>query len=237
MEARTSRLAAAEHGMAEDNRRPPFGDREATLACLAFASASSDVLAFLFFHQVFTSAMTGNTALLGLALGQGQAGAAAHSGAALGGFVLGIAAGTVVEGEGKRPQALTLVLLLEALCLGLFAALWYGFVHPVGALVYALVVLAALGMGLQIVAARQVNLPGIPTVVVTTTLTSVIVNVIAAVRRRQAMPVDAWRQAAVFASYGAGAVAAGAAAAAHHGILVLLPVAAVLAALALRLRA
>ncbi len=220
-------------------QRRSFGRSEATLALLAFASASSDVLSFLFFDEVFTSAMTGNTALLGLALGQGrgQAPAATHA-AALAGFVLGIVAGTVVEGEGKRPQAVAQVLGLEALCLGLFAVLWYSFVRPItGGLLYPLITLAALGMGLQIVAARLVNLPGIPTVVVTTTLTSIIMHAISAVRRREALPFDAWRQAAVFCSYGAGAVLAGALVTHQPGILVLQPLAAVLVALALRFRA
>jgi uncharacterized membrane protein YoaK (UPF0700 family) len=215
-----------------------FGRREATLALLALASASSDVLSFLFFHQVFTSAMTGNTALLGIALGQGQAPAAWHAAVALAAFVLGVVAGAVVAGEGQRPQALTQLLGLEALCLGLFAALWYGVVGPIeGGLLYPLIALAALGMGLQIVAARQVNLPGIPTVVVTSTLASIIMHAVAALRRHETLPFDAWRQGAVFASYAAGALLAGAVAAHHAGILVLLPLGAVLVALALRLSA
>ncbi|CAG4910809.1 unnamed protein product [Acidocella sp. C78] len=50
-----------------------------TLAALAFVSGSADIFAFLKFHDVFTSAMTGNTALLGLALGQGHILAAQRS--------------------------------------------------------------------------------------------------------------------------------------------------------------
>jgi hypothetical protein len=42
------------------------------LALLGFASGSMDALAFFNLGQVFPSAMTGNTALLGLALGQGD---------------------------------------------------------------------------------------------------------------------------------------------------------------------
>ena len=41
------------------------------LALLGFASGSMDALAFFNLGEVFPSAMTGNTALLGLALGQG----------------------------------------------------------------------------------------------------------------------------------------------------------------------
>ena len=42
------------------------------LALLGFASGSMDALAFFNLGEVFPSAMTGNTALLGLALGQGH---------------------------------------------------------------------------------------------------------------------------------------------------------------------
>jgi uncharacterized membrane protein YoaK (UPF0700 family) len=53
---------------------PRFGRHDLTLALLAFASGTTDVLSFLALSGVFTSAMTGNTALLGLAAGQGQSG-------------------------------------------------------------------------------------------------------------------------------------------------------------------
>src|ERR1700757_4452207 len=45
---------------------------DAGLALLGFASGNMDALAFFNLGQVFPSAMTGNTALLGLALGQGD---------------------------------------------------------------------------------------------------------------------------------------------------------------------
>ncbi|OYW11995.1 MAG: DUF1275 family protein, partial [Acidiphilium sp. 37-67-22] len=68
-----------------------------TLAALAFVSGSADIFAFLKFHDVFTSAMTGNTALLGLALGQGHILAAQRSLAALFGFCCGSIAGTIAN--------------------------------------------------------------------------------------------------------------------------------------------
>lgn len=217
---------------------PTFGRKEALLALLAMASASSDVLSFLVFHQVFTSAMTGNTALLGSALGQGQAPAAAHAAVALGSFIGGVAIGTLAAGEGRQSRALALVLALEALCLTLFAALWYSLARPAdGGSAYPLILLSALAMGLQIVAARQVNLPGIPTVVVTSTLTSFVVNATLSARRGEALPVHAWRQAAIVLSYAAGALAAGAAAALRPGLFALLPLAAVLTALVLQVSA
>ena len=43
-----------------------------SLVFLSLASGCTDVLSFLKLGNVFTSAMTGNTALLAIALGQGQ---------------------------------------------------------------------------------------------------------------------------------------------------------------------
>jgi uncharacterized membrane protein YoaK (UPF0700 family) len=211
--------------------------RELTLALLAFGSATTDVLSFLALSEVFTSGMTGNTALLGLAVGQGRALAASRSLAALLGFMLGVAAGTLARGAGDHPRRLGTVLAVEALCLGLFAGLWHALDRPAGTgIVYALIFLSALGMGVQIIAARQVNLPGIPTIVFTSTLANIVMMVTDAALRRRALPVDTLRQSAVFVTYLAGAVLAGGLASRHLGILVLLPLGAVLGALALQLR-
>lgn len=210
---------------------------EFTLALLAFASATTDVLSFLALNDVFTSGMTGNTALLGMAVGQGHALAAARSLAALLGFVLGVVAGTLARGAGDRHRGIVVVLVVEALCLGFFAGLWHATGQPAGTgIVYALIFLSALGMGIQIIAARQVNLPGIPTIVFTSSLATIVVAATEAVVRRQALPVDALRQSRVFAIYLAGAILAGWLATHHLGILVLLPLGAVLGALGLQLR-
>lgn len=216
-------------------RRSVLGE-ELTLALLGFASAATDVLSFIALSQVFTSAMTGNTALLGLAVGQGRLVAAARALAALLGFALGVCAGTLARGASDHPRGLPAVLAVEALCLGLFAALWYGFGEQAGgSLVYPLIFLSALGMGVQIVAARQVNLPAIPTVVFTSTLASMIMLAVDALLRRRPTPAAALQQSAVFAAYLAGVVLAGWLSARHLAILVLLPLGAVLCALALQL--
>lgn len=162
-----------------------FGRHDLTLALLAFASGTTDVLSFLALSGVFTSAMTGNTALLGLALGQGQSNAAIRSFAALAGFLMGVAAGTLPRDTGSRRSALFRILALEALCLGLFTALWSISTDlDNGSTIYVLILLSAAGMGIQSVAARRINLPGIPTVVFTSTLTSIVMAATEAVLRR-----------------------------------------------------
>ena len=57
------------------------------------------MIAFVLLGHVFTSAMTGNTALLGLALGKRDTAAAGRSAFALAGFLCGIVAATWL-----RPQ-------------------------------------------------------------------------------------------------------------------------------------
>jgi Protein of unknown function (DUF1275) len=54
-----------------DFPREHVDSEDVGLALLGFASGSMDALAFFNLGEVFPSAMTGNTALLGLALGQG----------------------------------------------------------------------------------------------------------------------------------------------------------------------
>src|SRR5215475_13863369 len=63
------------------------------LTALAMASGVTDVASFVTLGNVFTSAMTGNAALLGIALSQGRTLLALHSFAALVGFTAGVLLG------------------------------------------------------------------------------------------------------------------------------------------------
>src|SRR6266700_1625349 len=93
------------------------------LAALAMASGVTDVTTFLSLGDVFTSAMTGNTALLGIALSQSQIVSATHSLSALLGFALGAALGAAINFRKRRYdvgalQIVRLLLLMEIGCLG-----------------------------------------------------------------------------------------------------------------------
>jgi uncharacterized membrane protein YoaK (UPF0700 family) len=210
---------------------------DATLALLTFVSSITDVLSFLALSHVFTSGMTGNAALLGLAVGQGQIFTASHAACALAGFVLGVACGTILSRTASHRVGLLGLLALEALCLGGFCAIWLGFEHPPGsAAIYLLIVLSAAGMGMQAVAARRINVPGIQTVVFTTTLTNIVMAATEAVARRVPLPFDTKRMIGIFSIYIAGATLAGALASRHLDVLAVLPLIAVLAALAIEYR-
>jgi uncharacterized membrane protein YoaK (UPF0700 family) len=210
---------------------------DVALNLLSFASGSADVLSFVVLSGVFTSAMTGNTALLGLALGAGQLGGTSRTLDALVAFLCGVIVATLLQGEGVHRHELRAVLGGEALCLGLSAIIWGFAGQPVAAdLTYLLIFLIATGMGMQSVAARIFNLPGIPTVVFTSTLTSIAMAVTLAVKRRTPIALETRRQVVVFCSYFIGGLLAGALVSSHVGIVVLLPFVAVLSTLGLQFR-
>jgi uncharacterized membrane protein YoaK (UPF0700 family) len=131
--------------------------------------------AFVTLGDVFTSAMSGNTILLGLALGQGRMSAAWHSLAAFVGYVAGVAGAALPLRTSASGVERTLV--LKTLCLAAFAGLWTACGGPVRpTAVYALIILSAIAMGLQGAVGRAIRIPGIPTIVITSTLTAIVGN-------------------------------------------------------------
>jgi uncharacterized membrane protein YoaK (UPF0700 family) len=185
------------------------------LALLGFASGSMDALAFFNLGQVFPSAMTGNTALLGLALGQGDVIAALRPLIAFAGFLAGAAAAaaSVDLWLHKLPaqRGVCWLLALEACLLAAFALAWPFVGWPIaGAGLYSLIVVASSGMGIQSVAARLVGRSGITTVVFTSTLTSIVTSATEAMLRPpHRLPFATKRQIGMFLIYGVGAAIAG----------------------------
>jgi len=210
------------------------------LTALALASGVTDVAAFLTLGDVFTSAMTGNTALLGIALSQGRILSATHSVSALLGFALGacLATAICVSNAPNKVDDLSRIrplLLVEISCLAVFAALLTLVGRPVeSGLLYGLILLSAIGMGVQGVATRQINSPGINTIVFTSTLLSIVISLTGALMRRSGsdgVPFNTKRQIGIFFAYGFGAVLAGMLAGPGLRVLAWVPMLAVLAAL------
>ncbi len=144
---------------------------------LTWAAGSVDAISYLALDHVFTANMTGNTVLLGLALGQGHGWAALRSIVALAGFALGAALGAIIVERGPKrgdwPAAVTKAIFLEGVILGIFAVTWHvpGIARS-GGVVYALIALSAVAMGMQSAAIRHLNVPGVATTYITGTLTS-----------------------------------------------------------------
>jgi uncharacterized membrane protein YoaK (UPF0700 family) len=196
--------------------------RGAALALLSFAAGAMDALAFVALGDVFTSAMSGNTILLGLALGQGQLAAASRSLAAFAGYVCGVAGAAVTlraPGHGIRRT-----LGLELLLLAVFAAWWTasgGTKNPPDP--YGLIILSALAMGLQGGIGRAIRVTGVPTIVITSTMTAIIGGLAerALARQRPLASTTAQQQIAAFTAYLAGASIGGVAV--WFGWLIALP--------------
>lgn len=212
-----------------------FDAADAGLALLGFAAGSMDALAFFHLGAVFPSAMTGNTALLGLTLGRGDLIAASRPLAAFAGFFAGAAiAARIALGSPGRSTAAVVALLLT-IETGLLAAFSFGWrmsgPQIAGAGLYGLIVIASLAMGVQSAAARLIGRSGITTIVFTSTLTSVAGSVTEALfRRPHKLPFGAKRQISIFLSYGGGAVVAGLLSS-HKPLIVFLPLMAALRAL------
>jgi uncharacterized membrane protein YoaK (UPF0700 family) len=210
------------------------------LALLSFAAGATDVLAFLKLGNVFTSAMTGNTALLAIAVSQGNMTAAGRSLTALVGFAVGVALATVVNaawiGHQDASRDPTRPLLLEILFLVGCTALWSASSEPIeGGVLYAIVSLSALSMGIQAVAARTINVFGISTIVFTT----VIIHIVADMTRAASSPANHATSSpstafglATFLAYGCGALMAGILAWQQVRLAIWIPVAGVILALA-----
>jgi uncharacterized membrane protein YoaK (UPF0700 family) len=120
--------------------------------------------------------MSGNAILLGLALGQGRISAATHSLAAFVGYAVGVVVATLPL---QMPRhGVERALAIECLFLAAFAGLWITFGGPVAPPeIYALIILSAIAMGLQGAVGRAIRISGIPTTVITSTLTAIIGSV------------------------------------------------------------
>jgi uncharacterized membrane protein YoaK (UPF0700 family) len=197
-----------------DARPERLGLTDLGLGLLSFASGSTDVMAFLALGNTFTSEMTGNMALLAIAIGQGQLVSALHSFLALLGFVFGVVLATAIYDPRRTPARLVLrpLFALEIACLGGFVAVWYFVDRSVeGWGLEALILLSATAMGIQGVVARHINAPGINTIVFTSTLVAIIMSITGAVTKPSVHPllrVNTARQIGIFLAYGLGGLCA-----------------------------
>ncbi len=182
--------------------------REAAILLLCLTAGGIDALSFLALG-VFTSAMTGNAALLGVALGEASLADASRAALAFGAFAAGVALTAI--GPGASPRRW---LAAESALLAGFAILWplqVHVIHPTNALAAAslpgLIVLAGVAMGVQSATARRLGASGVNTVVFTSTITEAIGALIAAALGRAPRRIEArtGRQIGAFILYLAGA--------------------------------
>jgi hypothetical protein len=107
----------------------PATVRNTMLVMLSLAAGCVDAVGYLGLGQIFVANMTGNTVLLGLALGQAKGQAALRAMVGLAGFVVGVASGAAVFGPGRErsawPPTVTAALALELVVLVAFAVGWF----------------------------------------------------------------------------------------------------------------
>jgi uncharacterized membrane protein YoaK (UPF0700 family) len=194
-------------------RQLPAARRGTIVLGLTLVAGCTDAISYLGLGRVFTANMTGNTVLLGLAVAQRDAGAAARSASALGGFVLG----AVVVGLSREQRRLSVSGGLVAE-LGLLAALlaWWSATGstPRGATQDGLIALAGTAMGVQSAAVARLAVPGVATTYITGTWTGISAGVADWLRRRARDPSPGDRphrglQVLVVVVYLGGAIAGG----------------------------
>jgi uncharacterized membrane protein YoaK (UPF0700 family) len=181
----------------------------ALAAALTFGTGAIDVMALTRLGGVFASVITGNLVFTGFAIARADAMLIAHTVAAIGGFMLGVAVGTRVTGardpDGPRwPRPVTVALGVELLVLSAFTAGWEATgAAPTGSAQSGLLAMAAISMGLQSAATRGLGVP-----VATTYLTGTLTGVIAALSGSPRSRGDTAGVAALLAAV-AGAVCGG----------------------------
>jgi uncharacterized membrane protein YoaK (UPF0700 family) len=159
--------------------RSPIGARNLLLVMLAFTSGYVDTVSYLGLGKVFTSNMTGNTVLLGLALGQANGLAALRSFAALVGYLVGVVIGSAIADRVPRrtiwPHAVTTACAVELVVLLVFTV-WgtTAGASATSSVICLLIALAAIAMGIQSVAARTLGVSGVATTYITGTWTSLL---------------------------------------------------------------
>jgi len=188
--------------------------RDGMLLVLAWAAGIMDAVAYLGLG-VFTTMMTGNTALLAFAMARGELVPTVRAGLALAAFSAGAAVGALIAGRrrssGEWPSVVTEALACEGILLGVLTIVWHvaGPAPATGA-TGLLILGSGLAMGVQAAAVRYLGVPGVSTTYITSTLTNLSAELVGWTRpgkRGRAQRVRLL--AAVFITYGLGALVGG----------------------------
>jgi uncharacterized membrane protein YoaK (UPF0700 family) len=180
---------------------------------LASLSGATDAVGFVALGSAFTSVMTGNMVLVGVAAGTHEASALGFVATAIAAYVTGVAIGTRVTGQpesddGVWPPFVTRALVLEAGLLATYAVIWWSLgSDPSRAWFAPLLALNAAALGVQSSAILRFGVNGLSTTYLTGTLTSVVVR-LASGQRGQTVghPVRILAGLILGASVGAGLV-------------------------------
>jgi uncharacterized membrane protein YoaK (UPF0700 family) len=152
---------------------------------LAALSGATDAIGLIALGGAFTSVMTGNLVLVGVAAGTADASALGLTAAAIGGYMAGVyvgarAAGEPQPGQGPWPHRVNRALFVELAALALFAAAWWSLGSgPASGWFAPLIAVNALALGVQSSAILRFGVSGLSTTYMTGTLTSMITRLAA----------------------------------------------------------
>ena len=164
---------------------------------LTFASGAMDVTSFTRLGDVFTSVMTGNIVLLGLAVALRSLTLASHTAVSIAGYIAGVAAGSRVayrfkaartakaapgDDDGRAsgvPAYAGWALLAEVILLAGFTVGWeISGGRPAGWAQFCLLAVAAAAMGVQSSTVRYMGLSEVSTTYLTGTLTGLVSSLV-----------------------------------------------------------
>ncbi len=177
--------------------------RDVLLIVLTLTTGTLDAVTFVRLGKVFSSVITGNLALLGIAAGQESGSLALNAGLSLAGYAVGVAvasliAGTPEQGQPTWPPHVTRALVAETAVLAAFSGEWLAAgADPADASRLALLILAGAAMGMQSATIRRLG--QMSTTYLTSTLTAMITDL--ALRR----PADGSRSTGILLAFVIGA--------------------------------
>lgn len=165
-----------------DGWRRPTIARHRLVLVLAVNSGVTDALGVLALGGAFTSVMTGNMVLTGLGAATGDVALALLAVSAIVCFSLGCALGARIAGTPREddpvwPRPICRALLLQLVVTTGFAAGWWATgADPGEAAGLVLLVVSALGLGIQSSAVQRLGQSGLSTTYLTGTLTTMVVR-------------------------------------------------------------
>ena len=156
--------------------------RDLAVVLLAMVSGATDALGFLALGSAFTSVMTGNMVLVGIAVGAGDRSAIGIVGTAIVAYVVGAGvgarlAGTPAPHDGIWPPAITRAVAAELALVAVFAVAWWSLgSDPPRGWFAPLLALNAAALGIQSSAIMRFGVSGLSTTYLTGTLTTLVVR-------------------------------------------------------------
>ena len=170
------------------------GRRHLALVLLAVNSGATDAIGYVSLGGAFTSVMTGNMVLLGLASTRGDGGLALRSGLALvlfagGAFVGARIAGAAQPDDPLWPRPVASALGVQLLGELIYAIGWWSAGgHPKGGLQPVLLGISAVNLGIQSSAVTRFGVSGLSTTYLTGTLTALMVTLARGQHPRNVVP-------------------------------------------------